>query len=53
MLAITMRYLADGHALDLWWLFGIVDSTSYQVIDVTLEAINGPLKHIHFPETEA
>jgi hypothetical protein len=52
MIAITMRYLAGGHALDLWWPFGIVDSTSYQVIDETLEAANRRLKYIHFPETE-
>jgi hypothetical protein len=40
MLAVTMRYLAGGQALDLGWPFGIADSTTYQVIDEILEAIN-------------
>jgi hypothetical protein len=53
MLSITMWYLAGGQALDLGWPFGIADSTTYQVIDETLEAINRQLKNIHFTETEA
>jgi hypothetical protein len=53
MLAVTMRYLAGGQALDLGWPFGIADSTTYHVIDENLEAINRHLKNIHFPETEA
>jgi hypothetical protein len=40
MPAVTMRYLAGGQALDLGWPFGIADSTTYQVIEETLEAIN-------------
>jgi DDE superfamily endonuclease len=52
MLAVTMWYLGGGQALYLGWPFGIADSTTYQVIDETLEAINWLLKNIHFPETE-
>jgi hypothetical protein len=53
MLAVTMRYLAGGQALDLGWLFGIAASITYQVIDENLEAINRHLKNVPFPETEA
>jgi DDE superfamily endonuclease len=53
ILAVTRRYLAGGQALDLGWPFGIADSTTYQVIDEILEALNRHLKNIHFPETEA
>jgi DDE superfamily endonuclease len=53
MPAVTMRYLAGGQALDLGWPFGIADSTTYQVIEETLEAIDRHLKNIPFLETEA
>jgi hypothetical protein len=49
ILAVTMRYLAGGQAMDLGWPFGFADSTANQEIDKSLEAFNRHLKNIHFP----
>jgi hypothetical protein len=53
ILVVTMPHLSGGQALDLGWQFGIVDSTTYRVIDETLETLNRHLKNIPFLETEA
>jgi DDE superfamily endonuclease len=52
MVAMTLRYLAGGQILDIAWPYGIADSTTYQVVDETLAAINYHLDNIIFRVTE-
>jgi hypothetical protein len=52
MVAVTLRYLAGGQILDIAWLYGVADSTTYQVVDETLATMNYYLDNIIFPATE-
>jgi hypothetical protein len=52
MAAIPLRFLARGQILDIAWPNCVEDSTSYQVVDKTLAAMNYKLGNIIFPAIE-
>jgi hypothetical protein len=52
MIAVTIRYLEGGQVLDLCWPYGLADSTTYLIIDETLQAMDAELDNMKFTESE-